>query len=221
MNRNASCDNNSLWATLSESTLFANSAVSVKESKQIFIKISIWSRSKTNRIYHQSLMQTEKSQPKVNGWCWKRGLLSFQHYPLTRRLGFRGLHQRPLIDYFSYPFTENRCFKKIFTINVVWRPTPNIIWRSSLWRVSNVCKQLTSLLVSRELSQPMGKTEFSSSAKYRTNSVSQTCLKFLSCLLTETGQTRHNRWCQFFYICQLKTVTKNCQWRSELVINCL
>ena len=32
----------------------------------------------TNRIYHRSLMQTEKSQPEG-----EQGLPSFQHYPLT------------------------------------------------------------------------------------------------------------------------------------------
>ena len=34
----------------------------------------------------------------------------------------------------------------IFTINVAWWPAPNVIRTFSLWRVSDVCKKLTSLL---------------------------------------------------------------------------
>ena len=44
--------------------------------------------------------------PRVNGLCRKRGLPSFRHYPLTRGLGFLGLHRRPKIDYFSYLLLE-------------------------------------------------------------------------------------------------------------------
>ena len=87
---------------------------------------------------------------RVNGLCRKRSLPSFRHYPFTRRFGFLGLHRRPMIDYFSYLFSEKSKFKKYeFTINVVWRSTTNVIWRSLLRRVSNVCKQLKSLIVSR------------------------------------------------------------------------
>ena len=42
---------------------------------------------------------------------------------------------------------------------------------SLLRHVSNVCKQLMSHIVSRASCQPMGKTEFSSTAKNRTSSV--------------------------------------------------
>ena len=38
--------------------------------------------------------------------------------------------------------------KRILTINLVLTPTPNVIRSFSLRRVSNVCKQLTSLLAS-------------------------------------------------------------------------
>ena len=53
------------------------------------------------------------------------------------------------------------------------RPTIKVIRRFSLRRVKNVCKQLTSIQVSRvSCLSPMGKTEFSSTAKNRANSVS-------------------------------------------------
>ena len=55
-----------------------------------------------------------------------------------------------------------------FFIRCFVKNEPNVIWSFSLQRVNDVCKQLTSL----ELSQPMGKTEFSSTAKTRRNSAS-------------------------------------------------
>ena len=36
-------------------------------------------------------------------------------------------------------YWENQSFKRIFTINVVWWPTPNVIWSFSLQRLRNVC----------------------------------------------------------------------------------
>ena len=56
----------------------------------------------TNRIYHWSLVQTEKSQPEDTQIMSETRLLSFRHYPLTRGLEFLGLHRTPMIDYFSY-----------------------------------------------------------------------------------------------------------------------
>ena len=56
----------------------------------------------TTRIYHRSLMQTERSQFECKRIMPKRGLPSFRHYPLTRGLGFLGLHRRPMHDHFSY-----------------------------------------------------------------------------------------------------------------------
>ena len=55
-----------------------------------------------------------------------------------------------------------------FFIQYFVKNEPNVIWSFSLQCVSDVCKQLTPL----ELSQPMGRTEFSSTDKTRTNSVS-------------------------------------------------
>ena len=50
-----------------------------------------------------------------------------------------------LIIFLTYYLKKSRSFKKnICTISVIWRSRPNVIWRSSLRRVSNVCKQLTS-----------------------------------------------------------------------------
>ena len=63
-----------------------------------------------------------------------------------------------MIDYISYLLLENEDFKKYIYIYFVGRPTPYVILRFSLQHA--------------ELSQPMDKTEFSSTAKNRTNSVS-------------------------------------------------
>ena len=44
----------------------------------------------------------------------------FPSLSVARGLGFLGLHRRPMIDYFSYLFSEKiEVLKGIFTINVV------------------------------------------------------------------------------------------------------
>ena len=53
------------------------------------------------------------------------------------------------MDYISYLFSEKLKFYKEYLQLTFEQTTSNVIWRSSLRRVSNVCKQLTSLLVSR------------------------------------------------------------------------
>ena len=50
-------------------------------------------------------MQIEKSQPKGK-WM----MLETRLYPLTRELGFLGLHRGPIIDYFSYLLLEKSKF---------------------------------------------------------------------------------------------------------------
>ena len=54
------------------------------------------------------------------------------------RLGLFGLHQRPMIDYFSYLLLNN-------SIYAVWCPIPNVIPSVQLRCISVVCKQLMSL----------------------------------------------------------------------------
>ena len=85
----------------------------------------------------------------------------FRHYPFTLCLGILGLHRRPMNDYFSYLLLEKSklALKIIFTITLYDGRLRKVIRRLSLRRVKNVCKQLTSHLVSRvRLSQPMGKS---------------------------------------------------------------
>ena len=56
---------------------------------------------------------------------------------------------RWLIIFLTYYWIKSYYFLRIFTIYVEWRPTPNVIRSFSVRRVSVVCKQLTSILVSR------------------------------------------------------------------------
>ena len=73
-----------------------------------------------------------------------------------------------MIDYFSYLLMEQRSFKKNIYNNLVGRPAPNVIRCFSLQRETTD----VTFSVACGLSHPMGKTEFSSTAKNRTNSVS-------------------------------------------------
>ena len=61
---------------------------------------------KKNRMYHRSPMQTEKSQPEGKQIMLETRFTEFLHYPLTQGSRFLGLHQRPMIDYFSYLLLE-------------------------------------------------------------------------------------------------------------------
>ena len=102
---------------------------------------------KTNRIYHRSSMQTENSLPEGKRIMPERRSTEFLNYPLTRRLGFLGLHRRSMIDYFSYLLLNKIVlFLKVFRCMTA---TPNVIRSFSIRRVSVVCKQLASLSSSR------------------------------------------------------------------------
>ena len=69
---------------------------------------------------------------------------------------------------FFLPIIEKtiEALKRMFTIYVVWRPSPNVIRPFSLRRVKNVCKQLTSFLVSRvSCLSPWARQKFSALLK--------------------------------------------------------
>ena len=103
--------------------------------------------SKINRIYHLSLMQTQKSPPEGKRMMPETRFTEFRHYPLVQRLGFLDLHRGMIFVFLIYYWIKLYCFFDIFcSIYDVWRPTLNVIWSFSLRRVSVVCKQLTSLL---------------------------------------------------------------------------
>ena len=117
-------------------------------------------------------MKTEKSQPDGK---WIMPEMRFTEFPalsVDPRAGFTefpALFVNPRIGisrsaletddwlFFSYLLLEKNIvfitifllFPLFFTINDVWLPTPNVICSFSLLCVSNVCKQLASLLVSR------------------------------------------------------------------------
>ena len=67
-------------------------------------------------------------------------------------------------------------FLSFLTFFAIKRFFPNVIQCFTLWCISDVTSEIQSsdvmFNVGCELSQPMGKTEFSSKAKNRTNSVS-------------------------------------------------
>ena len=60
----------------------------------------------------------------------------FRHYPLTRRLGFLGLHQRTMFDYFSYLWHSiikyHSSFLLFMTFYIPWRPSTNVVRCPSL-----------------------------------------------------------------------------------------
>ena len=90
-------------------------------------------------------MQTEKSQPEG-----KRIMpeTEFPALSVDSRLGFLGLHRRPMIDYFSYILLNKIILIPDSFYNL--RCMTAIAIRSfSLRRAGVVCKQLTSHLASR------------------------------------------------------------------------
>ena len=63
---------------------------------------SLLSSQRSNRIYHRSLMQTEKSQPESQRIMPETRCTSFPALSVDPRVGISRLHRRPMIDYFSY-----------------------------------------------------------------------------------------------------------------------
>ena len=55
-----------------------------------------------NRIYHRSPMQTEKSQPEGKRIKPETRFTEFPALSVHPRVGFLGLHRRPMFDYFSH-----------------------------------------------------------------------------------------------------------------------
>ena len=79
---------------------------------EAFNSMSRYSADKLN------LCRPRNPNPRVNGYCWKRGLLSFRHNPLIRGLEFLNLHPRLMIDYCR------TCFSKVrYRRLVVFRPS--------------------------------------------------------------------------------------------------
>ena len=82
-----------------------SAVVYIGKARQVSVILLITSETHTfelNRIYHRSLAQTEKPQSKEKQIMLETELTDFQalsiiHYP---RLGFLGLHQKLVIDYF-------------------------------------------------------------------------------------------------------------------------
>ena len=58
--------------------------------------------SQTNRISHQSLIQTEKSQPKGKRIMLETRFTEFPALSIDLGLGVLSLHLRPISDYFSH-----------------------------------------------------------------------------------------------------------------------
>ena len=97
-----------------------------------------------------------RCRPKVNRYSRKRGLPRVRHYPLTRGFGFLGLPRRQTIDYFSYLLLKKIVvstmkFPLVFFTMTLFdgKQTQNVIRRFALRCISDVCKHLTSLVVSR------------------------------------------------------------------------
>ena len=64
-------------------------------------------------------------------------------------------------------------FLLFLTFYVAYRASSNVIQCFSWWRISDVTSEILNFNIACELSQPMGKSEFSSTVKKRTNPVSQ------------------------------------------------
>ena len=60
------------------------------------------SELETIRIYHQSPVRTEKNQAEGKFIMSKTRFTEFPALSVDPRLGFLGLHRRPMVDYFSY-----------------------------------------------------------------------------------------------------------------------
>ena len=58
-------------------------------------------RGVTNRIYHLSAMQTEKSRPEGEQIMPETRFTEFPAFFVDPRVGISLSHQRPMIDYFS------------------------------------------------------------------------------------------------------------------------
>ena len=101
-----------------------------------------------NRIYYQSSMQTEKSQPEGRRVMPKTRFTSFPALSVDPRVEISwSASVTDEIIFLTYYWKTRRIWKNIYN-KVVWRPTPNVILRFSLLCVKNACMQMTSLLVS-------------------------------------------------------------------------
>ena len=125
-------------------------------------------------------MQTEKSQPEGKWIMLETRFFEFPALPLTRGLGFLGLHRRPMFDYFSYLWHSKLLFiirLFCFIFDILRRITTFSERQSTFFVVdiSDVTTEISSsdvtFNVAYELLQPIGKTKVSSTTKNRTNSV--------------------------------------------------
>ena len=64
----------------------------------------------TNRIYHRSLRQTEKSQTEGKQILPETRFIEFPALSVSLRMGFLGLRPRPKIHYFSYLLLQKSKF---------------------------------------------------------------------------------------------------------------
>ena len=80
-----------------------------------------------------------------------------------------------MFDYFSYHDIKIIIHHLFFTFSVAKQPSPNVFQCFSLLLISDITSEIqpsdVTFNAACELSQPMGKTQFSSTAKIRTNSV--------------------------------------------------
>ena len=109
---------------------------------------------KINRMYHRYRLQTEKSLPEGKWIMLETRLPRFRYFPLTRGLGFLGLHPRPMFDYFFSYGIKNYYLSFVisFIFDILRRITANVIRcvRSGAKMTSLLkFRVLTSLLTSR------------------------------------------------------------------------
>ena len=102
-----------------------------------------------NRIYHWFSMQTEKSQPKGKQIMPETRLFLFPALSIDSRAGISRSTLENDNRLFSLPITGKiKALKRIFTITSYGGQLQMFFRVVLLGQVKNVCKQLTSLLVS-------------------------------------------------------------------------